>query len=86
MYLCRACDNLRRYSTAAFLIHLSFVASLFCAYIAFLAGILEALDNRVCIVLICCNYLCIIYIIDRMCCCSRFTSLFFHCYIYLALV
>lgn len=42
-----AFDKLRRYSIVAFLIHLSFIASLLCAYIAFLAGIEQALNQRV---------------------------------------
>ncbi len=42
------CDTLRDHSMVAFLIHLSFMASLLCAYIAFLAGIEGGLNQRVC--------------------------------------
>lgn len=45
---CSVFDGLRRYSLVAFLIHLSFIASVLCAYIAFLAGVEQALNNRVC--------------------------------------
>lgn len=41
------CDKLRRLSLVAFFIHLSFMASLLCAYVAFLAGLEQALNQRV---------------------------------------
>lgn len=49
------CDKMRNHSLVAFLVHFSVFASVLCAFVAFLAGIEQALDNMV-------IYLCTFYL------------------------
>ena len=48
------CDGLRRYSLVAYLTHLSFMASVLCGFISFLAGVEQAVQHEVFDTLILC--------------------------------